>query len=340
MLNWKSGLVLGSICLIVWGYYQSHQCDCKKRVSYENVLLNKAIILDSLYLPIKETEIESIKANWNDYPLDSDSFHIISQFKYAVGRELQLIAHFYNGAKHYGILIQPTNYDPQKTYPTVVWVNGLNQADPSVHLQNGIIKNLIGKLSNHFIIIPSYRGQALVLNNKRYCSDGFFGDAFDGATDDALRLLALAKKQKKGMDTTQITAFGLSRGGTVALLMGSRDTTIKNVVAIAGPSDFYSKKAYHRYGQQYKYQFLSTTTDKQAIREKMIKSSPVYFIDRFPNNLLLIHGENDPIVNVDHAKKVIAIMKNQPNFESSFTNTGHDFYDWNKVFEWIKERSY
>lgn len=335
----KSLLIIGAILLFLAFYYQHNLCDCKAKVSYENNHLNEGINLDSLYIPIDSIMLKKIHSSWANFQRHSDSFRVKTQFKYAVNRDILVLEHFAEGAKHYGAILQPTNYDPQKKYRVFVWVNGLNQADPSVQVRHSIINLFISRLTDYFVIIPSFRGQALVLNQKRYCSDGFFGDAFDGATDDALRLLTLTLDNFHGASPHQVTVGGMSRGGTVALLMGARDTTIKNIVSIAGPTDFYAKEVYQRYGFQYKYQFLSTTKSIDTIRQKMLKSSPIYFIDNYPNPLLLIHGKNDRVVPISNATQVIELLTNKKNFTSIINDNGHAFYDWNQVIEWIEKNN-
>ena len=334
-LTKQSLLFFGGLLLFLVVYFQFHTEDCKQRISYAHVDLNKEVDLDRLFLPIDSIELSHIQAHWREFEASSDSFHLELQTEYTYGRALHILAHFSHGEKHYGALIFPVLYDPHKTYPAAVWANGLNQAHPRVNLQAKRITQFVSSLRNHFIVIPSFRGQALVHNRTSYCSDGFFGDAFDGATDDALRLLALVKETYKAIDPTRMAVCGISRGGTVALLMGARDSTLQKVVSIAGPTQFYDRNSYFRYGKQYKYQFLSTTTDLPAIREKMIKSSPIYFIKDYPNSLLLIHGKNDRVVEISHAERVIERLAGKENFTLILNENGHNFYDWNQVTSWI-----
>lgn len=280
--------------------------------------------------------IESIYAYWDNFRVESDSFKVVFHDQRFANRDLNIVQHFTDGRSHFGAIIFPTNYQPGEQYPLLLWANGLNQADPSVNVADQLITGLAKALSNHFILIPSFRGQALVYRQERYCSDGFFGDAFDGATDDALRLLALARTAYDEINTNQISVIGVSRGGTVALLMAARDPSIARTVAIASPTDFYRQQVYHRYGTQYKYQFLSRTTDIVEMRQKMLKSSPCYFVSHSDNPLLLIHGNNDRVVPLENATQVIELMEGKSNFQSIIHDGGHGFYDWPLVFEWLQ----
>lgn len=334
-----SFFILGGITLLVVFYQQYNTCDCEERVSYANVYLNNDINLDSLYRPIDTLELNAIRLGWQNYDLSSDSFNITNQAGYYHNRKLLIIEHFAKGARHFGALVFPVGFDPQKRYPLLVWANGLNQKSPAVSLQDFAVKKVVTQLTDHFIVIPSYRGQALVLGQRRFCSDGFFGDAFDGAADDALRLLELIKNEVTGVDDDKITVFGISRGATVALLMGARDRSIKNIIAAAAPTNFYTPEVYHRYGRQYRYQFLSTTSEIERIRAKIIKSSPLYFIEDYSNAMLLIHGEKDSVVPVSEALAIVGKLEGRDDFVSIITKGGHEFQEWDRAFKWIIDHS-
>ena len=335
----KGIIAFGAIFICIFLYQQLSKDPCQNKISYAKVNLNQGINLDRLYQPVDSMELSNILVAWKHFDPINDSFQIKLAYNVQVDRVLNIVEQYTKGQKHYGAIIFPTNYNPKEKSPLLVWANGLNQSDPSVHLQNSTITNLIKSLPNYFIIIPSFRGQTLVSNQRYYCSDGFFGDAFDGATDDALRLLWLSIKEFDGIDIESISALGVSRGGTVALLMGVRDSIIKNVVSIAAPTDFFSRKVYHRYGHQYKYQFLSTTTNMDRIRTKMLKCSPVYFIKNSSASELLIHGRNDRTVPVSNAQKVVEELKGNENFQSILLNSGHNFYRWDLVFDWLSKNN-
>ncbi len=294
--------------------------------------------LSDIYAPSTNEELSNIVNSWNDFSSQSDYYMIVNKSAYYYERVLVVIRHFKDETKHYGAVILPSNYDASKSYPALLWANGLDQSNPVVDIQN--FGPLYKRLQNYFIIIPSYRGQALVANGRRYCSDGFFGDAFDGATDDALRLLEVAKTEYNAIDQKRIVVSGASRGGTVALLMGIRDNSINAVISMAAPTDFFSKKMYNRYEKQYKYQFLSKKAPLKEIRAKMIKSSPIHFIENYPNHLLLIHGKNDKVVPVSHAKQIIERLNEKENFEYRIVNEGHSInYETEHIFKWLRSHN-
>ncbi|MCB0637370.1 MAG: prolyl oligopeptidase family serine peptidase [Lewinella sp.] len=338
----RTSIVLVLLLLGLVGYlrYGAERCPCKDRISYADVGLNQGLLnLDRLFRPPDSATLAAIWHDWDRDSLTSDSVRMPLAFSYQADRKARLLAHYHAGEKHYGAVILPKDYDSTGHYPLLVWANGLNQRDPTVHLHSAPIQQLVRQLEEYFIVVPSYRGQALELNRRRYCSDGFFGDAFDGATDDALRLLEVTKGQFSSIDTQRIAVCGLSRGGTVALLMGARDTSLRGVVAIAGPTNFLSEDMFRRHNLQYRYQFLSRSTDLTDIRDKIIKSSPVYFIERYPQALLLIQGRNDKIVPVDQATAIMEQLEGRDPFTALINDNGHAFSNWPLVAEWIRQHT-
>ncbi len=327
--------VCGLLLLTLILFYRNSVCECTNRISYKTININDKISLNKIYAPADSIELLNITNSWNDFSPQSDYYMIVNKSAYYYDRVLVVIRHFTDETKHYGAVILPRNYDASRSYPALLWANGLDQSNPVVDIQN--FGPLYKRLQDYFIIIPSYRGQALVANGRRYCSDGFFGDAFDGATDDALRLLEVAKTEFDGIDKKRVVVGGASRGGTVALLMGIRNNNINAVISMAAPTDFFSETMYNRYRKQYKYQFLSKKVPLKEIRAKMIKSSPIHFIENYPNHLLLIHGKNDKVVPVSHAIQVIEKLKEKEHFEYRLVNEGHSInYETEHIFKWLR----
>lgn len=329
-------LIIGILALLFCYTKFSNKCPCKERISYDRIDVNKEIDLGNLFKPADSLELAAIKASWQDFSTASDSFSIIKEMYYAIDRKLLIIEQYAKGRKHYGAIILPYQYDKKQKYPLLLWANGLNQQDPTSYMEDDFRKKLYADLSNYFILIPAYRGQALSAYGKRYCADGFFGDAFDGATDDAFRLLYLTQTEFKGVDKQRVAVWGVSRGGTVALLMGARDTTINTIISQSGSVDFFAKAVYQRYNLQYKYQFLSKRVPISKIRAKMLKSSPIYFIDNYPNGLMIAHGKNDQLVPIANANRLMEKMKINEQLVTLIDESGHQFNQMNQLADWLK----
>ena len=321
----RFGLVTIGIIAIIVVVINWNSCECKKRISYQDIHINSDISRDNLLSPVQNEEVRSILEEWANFRYVSDSFQILKTFNYLHQRQFSILLHYAEKRKHYGAILFPTNYDSTKSYPLLLMANGLNQRDPSVNLNsNRVWRSLTQQLNDHFILVSSYRGQALVVGDNRYCSDGFFGDAFDGATDDVLRLFQIAlQKFKRNLDRNKISIYGISRGSTVALLAGIRNQEIDFVIAQSGPTDFLRLEAYTRKGFQYKYQFLSQKKPLKEIRRKIIKSSPYHFINSLRGKLVLIHGKNDPIVPIWHSDQIALHFRDTSRLNYKMVNGGH-----------------
>lgn len=329
-------IIIGILAFIFLYNHYANRCPCKERISYDHIDINKALNLDSVFQPTDSLELANIQAGWQAFSKMSDSFAIVKEMNYGIDRKLLIIEHYAEGRKHYGAIIFPYQYDAQQKYPLLLWANGLNQLDPTSYFEDPFRKQLYTKLSNYFILVPAYRGQALYVYGKRYCADGFFGDAFDGATDDALRFLYLTQAEFKGVNSHKIAVWGVSRGGTVALLMGARDTTINAIICQSGPVDFFSKAVYERYNMQYKYQFLSKQQSLRETRAKMLKSSPIYFMDNYPNALFIAHGKNDLLVPIANTNRLVEKMKMNKKVTTLIDNSGHSFNQMHQIQEWLE----
>jgi hypothetical protein len=298
---------------------------CESRINYQSIYsANKDIDYDALYAPITKRERQAIAKEWAIPPI-ADTVEILYEGDNFHQRKIQLLAHTRENQRHYSALIYPSVFEPDQKYPLLVWANGLNQKDPIVNLEH--LSDLVRKVSPYyFIAIPSFRGQSLRYFRHTYCSDGFFGDAFDGAATDALTLMNLCIDHYP-IDTTKIIACGQSRGGTVALLMGARSAEIDAVISLAGPTNFFDRAVLNRYRMQYLYQFLSEQQPLPELRKKIIKSSPLHFYKNLKGPVYIYHGAKDATVPVQQANILLDSLYQIPNIEvyaNIFPNRGHD----------------
>ncbi|MEM9141931.1 MAG: prolyl oligopeptidase family serine peptidase, partial [Bacteroidota bacterium] len=191
---------------------------------------------------------------------------------------------------------------------------------------------------------PSFRGQRLITGVKKYLSEGDVGDAFHGATNDALGFLNVVLAHFDQADKTRIAIFGGSRGGAVALLAAARDQRIKKAIAVAAPTDM--KALYELYPGQFKLLFfnelISGSITENEARYRFLASSPIHFTKELPA-VQLHHDISDPFVPIDFAKDLILkIKKNKKHIEPHFYEEGiHGFWEdknyWERVQNFIGE---
>lgn len=263
---------------------------------------------------------------------------------------LYVLSHKVDGLTHYGAVIIPTNTIRSKL-PVIVFATGGDGMHKEFDIRQDFnhaavqFPNFLGnELDRKFIVaIPSFRGQQLIIGDKKYQSDGNVSDAFGGATTDALAFLNVTLKIFTQASESQVAIHGGSRGGTVALLASSRDKRIKRTIAVAAPTDM--KALYVLYPDQFKLLFfndlLSGKISEHEARRKFISISPIYFVDELPL-VQLHHDKNDPFVPADFAKKLTDRMKAQgKSLDAYYYDEGiHGFWTdknyWNRVQEFIR----
>lgn len=324
--------ILGLVVAIY--YYPSQSSSpCYTRIVYQDTEDLLPAEIEQLFARVDSNELEEVWNEWQSFDAYSTSSNLLTSLIYYQNRTLDVWQHTAEENIHYGVVILPNPYDTLNTYPLLLWANGLDQRNPLISMdESGFFQRLTQFFPGHIIVIPSYRGQVIEVGGEHYCSDGFFGDAYDGATDDALRLLTLVKSIYP-VDESKISTFGISRGGTVALLSGIRDSSIRSIVSQSGPSLFHNQLPYEMYGFQFKYQFLSRGSSIREIRKKLMRCSPAYFINRYPRYLLLVHGKNDPIVPFEQA---LLVQEQAPScLDTIYTEDEHGVYKMAEISKWI-----
>jgi hypothetical protein len=230
------------------------------------------------------------------------------------------VSHRVYGSKHFGAIIMPTNAEPG-CCPVIVEAKGVSWNYFPLNLSRLDSPSFMGDARRQFIyVVPSYRGEVLNFNGKEYRSEGDRTNAWDGATDDAIAILNAALKTTPQADPNRICVFGRSRGGSVALLMGERDSRIRCVVEWSGPTDWFSLMGHEGWKQQDLFaeglrtrakpdetggqlveHFLMKAVrgeeDLNAVRHRMIAASPLYFAKRLPR-VQMHYGEEDTSVPV------------------------------------------
>lgn len=262
---------------------------------------------------------------------------------------LHVISHRIENNVHYGAVIVPSSKNAKKL-PVIIFATGGDGIHKDFDITQDFyhpaakFPSFLGEaLDKKFIVvIPSFRGQQLIVPEKRYQSQGNIADAFGGATTDALAFLNVALKTFAQADRKRIAIYGGSRGGTVALLAAARDKRIKRAIAVAAPTDM--RALYKLYPDQFKLLFfndlLSGKITEDKARLKFISISPIHFVSELPLTQLH-HDTNDPFVPVDFAHRLIAAANtNSKQIESFFYNKGiHGLWSdknfWDRVQEFL-----
>ncbi len=151
-----------------------------------------------------------------------------------------------------------------------------------------------------------------------------------------------ANADKFGIDPNRIGALGLSAGGHLAALLGTRETRdtrdltlakyssrVNCVVDLFGPADLFAHLEANP----------STGTDEKSILINFLgkslteapelyrEASPLYFIDRQTVPFLIFHGAADALVSVDQSRRFYQRLR-QSGIEATyieFPDEGHGF---------------
>jgi hypothetical protein len=299
-------------------------------------------------------EIRAVEVDWRTRDLTPHDVQQVTtkEVELAGSRSIvRIVSHRVHGSRHYGAIIIPPNAKPG-CCPVVIEAKGVSPSYFPLSLEGLHTLGFMGDLRQQFIyLVPSYRGELLKFDGVDYQSEGDRTDAWDGATDDAIALLNVALQTTPAADANRICAFGQSRGGTVALLLGIRDRRISCVVDSAGPTDWFELMGTEGWTQEEIFgEGLRTRANPEetggqlidhfllkairgqenlaAVRHRMLAASPLYFASRLPR-ALLHYGVEDPFVPVRNGLQFVAELRRHhvpaQRFQASFyPGEGHD----------------
>lgn len=308
--------------------------------------------LDSFFMNPTPAEIKSVEDNWAARDLSAREVKEVASYPVVLGSHkmtAKIIAYNVHGFRNYGAIITPDN-QPQGQLPVIIECKGVSSSFFPLDINNGLYTyKYLGADADKFIyLIPSYRGERMLINGKEYVSEGDKFDSWDGAADDALAFVNAAISFSNQIDQTRMCVFGKSRGGTIALLTGIRDKRMKYVIDLAGPTDWFDamnelgwKKRetveaglfnksdnFQIGGQTIGWAFKKSIEGKEGFKEarlRYIASSPLYFANRLPYTQLY-YGEEDLIVPVANGKNLAErLEKKSQKFEFFIhKGEGHD----------------
>lgn len=323
---------------------------CTGQTSKRN---NEEGLIRKILIDPSHQEIKEILSDLRKQDLYPREVVIHDSILLSNSNKLYILSHQVEGLTHYGAVIIPANRNGKKL-PVIVFATGGDGFHKEFDISQDFnhpaaqFPSFLGEeFDDKFIVvIPSFRGQQLIIGNRKYQSGGNVSDAFGGATTDALVLLNVTLKTFKQADENRIAIYGGSRGGTIALLASSRDKRIKRTIAVAAPTDM--KALYQLYPDQFKLLFFNDLlagkiTESEA-RRKFISISPIYFIEELPI-VQLHHDKNDPFVPAEFAKKLSdSITANGKIINSYFYDEGiHGFWAdknyWKRVQEFLRPLS-
>lgn len=219
--------------------------------------------------------------------------------------DVRVFGHRVGGQQHFTAVFVPAGAEPG-SLPILVETRGVRFDYPQRDISNGpFVMSFLGAAAKEFVIVePCLRGHRLRAVERFHSAAGDRRDSWDGAAEDAMAAVSLARSAVAEANDDLVVSFGLSRGGGVALLHGARDERVTAVVALSAPTDWFSRMARPREDWATAIavaarDFEAPTNDRAAqfydwflrdreglsddeVRFRLIASSPLYFAERLP----------------------------------------------------------
>lgn len=119
----------------------------------------------------------------------------------------------------------------------------------------------------------------------------------------------LAVSKRKDIDESKICVFGMSYGGYASTMLTIKHPELfQCAVNVAGVSDvnlYLNKHVFTDRSDSWAKEHIGDTTSNY---DELKSISPIYSIKKLSRPILIIHGEKDTVVNVEHAYRLKAML--------------------------------
>ena len=212
-----------------------------------------------------------------------------------------------------GYMIKPTDFDPNKQYPVLMFVYG---GPGSQQVANSWSHNV-------WFDLLAQKGYLIVCVDNR--GTGFRGAEFKKMTYMNLGKYEIADQievakwlgQQSYVDSTRIGLWGWSFGGYMASLAITKGADVfKSTIAVAPVT------SWRYYDTIYTERYLRTPQENPKGYDE---NSPINFADRLKGNFLLIHGTADDNVHFQNSVMFseALIQANKPFEQAYYPNKNH-----------------
>jgi esterase/lipase len=265
------------------------------------------------------SEISEVAASW----LERD-VAVIDIREEAVGKLsddgtviVRVLSHLVEGERHVGAVVVP---EATVELPVLIYSH-FGDDGVSVEGTLFLLPLVIGaRLDEYVLAIPSFRSQALTFDGVTHRSEGE-PSPWVGEVDDGLAFLNVVLETTPQADPERIVVFGMSGGGSNALLMAIRDSRIDGVIDFFAPTDFFGpfvmeilqdallgEPQRELPGISFLEQDLVPRLQQGELslaemRRELLQRSPLYFVDRLPP-VQIHHGTDDDIVPLSQSQRL------------------------------------
>lgn len=194
--------------------------------------------LSPLFAAPTTLELANIRAEWASRNPIAEGYRLEATGLDAGGATVHVISHIVDGQRHFGAVRFPRNFDPSEVYRTIVLCHGGLDGIDLVQV-DGFLATVGDTCvdTDAFIVIPSFRGERLETSFAGQFISGGQPSFADRDVDDTIAMLTVCLQTYPQMDDARVSAFGISRGGAVAMLLSVRDPRVRRVVNNFGFSD-------------------------------------------------------------------------------------------------------
>ncbi|HWK80238.1 MAG TPA: S9 family peptidase, partial [Thermomicrobiales bacterium] len=208
-----------------------------------------------------------------------------------------------DGKQIQGWLIPPAGFDPANPgkHPLIVQIHGGPHA-------------MYGYAMFHEMQLMAAKGYAVIFSNPRGSSG--YGEEFTGITrgrwgesdmPDVIAVLEQAIADHPWIDTANLGVTGGSYGGYLTNWIVGHDTRFKAAVTQRCVSNFYSFFGTSDIGFDFGvFEFGGTPW---ADAEKLLKYSPISYVDKIETPLLIVHNELDFRCPIEQAEQMFTALK-------------------------------
>jgi dipeptidyl aminopeptidase/acylaminoacyl peptidase len=235
-----------------------------------------------------------------------------------------------DGDQLHGALLLPSDYQPGKQYPMIVWVYG------GLSLSNNLNRFGLAYLSPFNMQLFATRGYAVLLPD----APQHLGTPMLDLAKTVLP--AINKVVELGIaDPNQVGVIGHSYGGYSTLALIVQSTRFKAAIEIDGWADLWSA-----YGEMAKDGTAYATGMEESaeglglmggtpwqVRSRYIENSPAFYFDRVETPLLIVHGAEDSALNSFLGDQVfVSLRRLGKTVEyAKYSGEGHDPSEWNRA---------
>lgn len=281
------------------------------------------IDLSAIFAPPTPAEIQAVRLDWAMRTSTVEGFRVEAQYvDTASGARFEIVSHIVDGFRHYGAIRYPLQYVAGGKYPVMVTCHG-GTGGVSVEEAANLLVHFPGQCvgDQFFFVIPSFRSEVLFSTTAgAFQSEGSLSWA-DRDVDDTRALLSACLDHQSDMDRARICAWGISRGGAVALLLSIRDDRIRRIVDMFGFTDMSLPSVVAWVDSivnsgvpptglgalvhgSVVAPYLAGTISLAEARLAWLRRSPSYFVSGLPP-LQAHHGLQDNSVDVTHTQALL-----------------------------------